>query len=76
MVEYSIVKLIEESMDNLKTLKKDGLIAMVEELQLEVATLRAEVTILRDYVKKAKAKVHWDWRGTVESFGDNKPYSS
>jgi hypothetical protein len=57
MVEYIIVKLIEESMDNLKTLKKDGLIAMVEELQLEVATLRAEVTILRDYVKKAKAEV-------------------
>jgi hypothetical protein len=56
MVEYIIVKLIKQNMDDLKTLEKDGLIAMVEELQLEVATLRAEVTILRDYVKKAKAK--------------------
>lgn len=44
-------------MEELKRLKKDELIARVEELELENISLRAEVTILREQaIKRAPSK--------------------
>ena len=40
-------------MENLKKLKKEELIEMIEDLQLENISLRAEATILRDRFKKS-----------------------
>jgi hypothetical protein len=52
MLEYRVIKLIKQNMEDFKKLKKAELLEKVEELQLEVISLRAEVKILRDYYKK------------------------
>jgi len=61
-------------MQDLGKLKKNELIAMVEDLQLENISLKAEVKILRDKFPKEPSVVYKEWRGTTESFGDNAPH--